>query len=245
MKKAHLLLITMMILFGVVTEARSDYTYSYEAIEYPGASGTRAEGINDSGQIVGSYTDSGGATHGFLYDGLQLFTPIDYPNAMSTVATDINNSGLIVGYYRDATNSLIRRGFLYNGTAFSSLHYPGAVYTYAEGINDSGHIVGYYQTYTEFRGFLYKDGTYTSLHYPDSLYTWAIGISNDGRIVGYYQLASGGQYGFMYDSSSYTHIDYPGGGTGMERMSTASTIRVTSSGIVRIARVSTGSFMMG
>ena len=211
MKKIYLLLITMLIVCGIVTEARSDYTYSYERIDYPGAEGTRAEGINDSGQIVGWYTDAGGANHGFLYDGLQSFTPIDYPNALNTVATDINGSGLIVGHYRDAKDSLIQRGFLYNGTTFSSLHYPGAVYSYAEGINDSGHIVGYYQTYTEFRGFLYKDGGYTSLHYPDSQDTWAMGINNSGKIVGYYQLAAGGRYGFVYDSGNYTQIDYPGG----------------------------------
>ena len=42
-------------------------TYTYIALDSPLApNGIDARGINDSGQIVGRYTDSGG-THGFMY----------------------------------------------------------------------------------------------------------------------------------------------------------------------------------
>jgi uncharacterized membrane protein len=40
--------------------------YTFVAIDFPGATRTTAHGINDSGDIVGSYVDSGGKTHGYL-----------------------------------------------------------------------------------------------------------------------------------------------------------------------------------
>jgi hypothetical protein len=38
---------------------------NYTTLDVPGSTFTWANGINDSGQIVGSYEDAGG-THGFL-----------------------------------------------------------------------------------------------------------------------------------------------------------------------------------
>ncbi len=66
------------------------------------AFGTYAQGINDAGQIVGFYADSGHIDHGFLYfDG--VFTTIDDPLGVNgTVVTGINNLGQVVGYYKDA-----------------------------------------------------------------------------------------------------------------------------------------------
>ena len=42
--------------------------------------GTVAQGINDRGQIVGYYYDSGGNQHGFLYNG-GTYTTLDVPLA--------------------------------------------------------------------------------------------------------------------------------------------------------------------
>src|SRR4051794_39418700 len=40
--------------------------YVFQTIDVPGASATAPQGINDAGQIVGFYRDSGGVGHGFL-----------------------------------------------------------------------------------------------------------------------------------------------------------------------------------
>ena len=66
------------------------------------AFGTYAQGINDAGQIVGYYIDSGHIDHGFVYyDG--VFTTIDDPLGVNgTAVTGINNLGQVVGYYKDA-----------------------------------------------------------------------------------------------------------------------------------------------
>jgi len=37
-------------------------------IDVPGSFGTTPNGINDAGQIVGTYTDSNGVQYSFLYD---------------------------------------------------------------------------------------------------------------------------------------------------------------------------------
>jgi hypothetical protein len=67
-----------------------------------GISGTFGFGINDMGQVVGSYLDNIFNNHGFLYSG-GVYTTLDVPLAEFTTATGINGSGQIVGYYTDAS----------------------------------------------------------------------------------------------------------------------------------------------
>ena len=78
--------------------------YTYTTIDDPLATnGTRAFGINASGQIVGTYQDNTGL-HGFLLSG-GTYTTIDVPSAATgeTFVTGINATGQIVGTYADAT----------------------------------------------------------------------------------------------------------------------------------------------
>jgi probable HAF family extracellular repeat protein len=104
-----------------------------------------ASGINNSGDIVGSYSDaSGNHQHGFLYTG-GIFTTIDVPGAPYTEAYGINDSGSIVGFYLDAERY---HGFLDAGGIFTTIDVPFAdtYATMAFGINDSGDIVGMSQS---------------------------------------------------------------------------------------------------
>jgi probable HAF family extracellular repeat protein len=72
-----------------------------------GAVSVQALGINNERDVVGSYTDTAGATHGFLYDqGKNTYTTIDDPNGIKgptamTVANGINDKGQVVGFYLD------------------------------------------------------------------------------------------------------------------------------------------------
>src|SRR5215471_16627464 len=90
--------------FGGVETAFADSIYSFTTIDVPGALSTNANGINDSGQIVGSFWD-GLNGHGFFLDVDGSFTTIDVPGASSTGASGINNSGQIVGSFVDATGA--------------------------------------------------------------------------------------------------------------------------------------------
>ena len=74
----------------------------YTSIEVPDAQTlTSAFGINDRGQIAGSYDDAGGRFHGFLRDQRGRFTRIDVPGAQATFLHRINDRGQAVGIYFD------------------------------------------------------------------------------------------------------------------------------------------------
>ena len=68
---------------------------------------------------------------------------MDYPGASQTYANGVNSAGMIVGQYVDASG--VYRGFVLNGTTYTSLYYPGTSYNDAIAINDAGSIVGFYE----------------------------------------------------------------------------------------------------
>jgi uncharacterized membrane protein len=64
--------------------------------DFPGAEATFPLGINDSGEIVGNWSD-GAVDHGFVFEPPDTFVSVDFPEATSTVLRGINNSGQICG----------------------------------------------------------------------------------------------------------------------------------------------------
>jgi hypothetical protein len=73
-------------------------------IAMAGASATQAFGLNDAGEVVGTYTTGAGnnaVTHGFTWMSGK-FTSVNYPKASSTTINGVNNEGDIVGFYTDA-----------------------------------------------------------------------------------------------------------------------------------------------
>jgi uncharacterized membrane protein len=90
---------------------------------------------------VGTYFDSTGTHHAFLYAG-GAFAFINVPNAVNTtMANGINNSGEIVGTFTSATEI---EGFLDDNGVFDTISFPGSSGTQLSGINDAGQIVGNY-----------------------------------------------------------------------------------------------------
>jgi uncharacterized membrane protein len=185
-------------------------TYTFNAINFPGATSADALGINDSGNIVGIYQDVYQdllRTRGFLYDSLGFHT-IDFPGISGEYPTislwDINNYGTIVA-----------DGYLYDSSGFHSIpgYYPyqGCCY----GINDRGDIVGNYRSsaddYSRTHGFLkggYDNGL-SSIDFPGASDTFPRGINNNGYIVGAYRDATG-LHGFLKDGIGFSTIDFPG-----------------------------------
>ncbi|HEY6946349.1 MAG TPA: glycoside hydrolase domain-containing protein [Candidatus Acidoferrum sp.] len=180
------------------------YSFTYTTIDYPGANGTSLNGINNLGQIVGSYGDPAtGLYHGFLYT-VGSFTNIDFPNASQTEAWGINNAGSIVGFYINQTGT---HGFLYQGGNYTGLDYPGAIYTEGFGINDDNQISGYYaDSLSVQHGFLYQGGTFTPLDYPGSTGTNAYWINGDAQIAGTAQNGGPGcAIAFLYAQGNFTN----------------------------------------
>jgi probable HAF family extracellular repeat protein len=179
---------------------------SFTTIDVPNATLTNVSGINNAGQIVGTY----GFFHGFLYSG-GSFSTIDVPMSAGTNARGINNAGQIVGTYFGGPH-----GFLYSGGSFATIDVPNAFPgSTASGINDAGQIVG---DYTDASG---RHGSFTAIDDPNAfpgplgLGTVATGINNAGQIVGFYYdrvlLPGGGAtsrpHGFLYSGGSFTTID--------------------------------------
>src|SRR5262245_163743 len=118
-------------------EGRSLLAVDILLVDVPGSTFTDINGINDSGQVVGSYT-AGGVTHGFVKSG-ESYTTIDVPGATSTAAWDINESGQVAGSY---VSGGVTRGFLLSGGVYTTIDVPGSTRTMPRGIGDSGQIVG-------------------------------------------------------------------------------------------------------
>src|SRR5277367_50118 len=155
---------------------------SYHLLDIPGGVVSECNGINASGQMVGTYEDKPGRIHGFLYNGKSVVT-LDFPNSNHTEAWDINNAGVIVGDYFDANNQ--RHGFLDKKGAFTTIDFPGALLTVAMGINSSGDVVGYYwDSSGNPHGFLLSKKAYTSIDYPKTKFSWTYGINDAGSIAG-------------------------------------------------------------
>ena len=178
--------------------------YTFTTIDYPGADETSIFGINNSGQIVGSYTDSTGQ-HGFILDGGN-FTTIDYPGAQYSYVRGINDSGQIVGSYTDSTG---QHGFILDGGNFTTIDYPGGWLSSVHGINDSGQIVGRYAD-SGYRGFLFDGGNFTRIHYSGALATSLYDINDSGQIVGYYYYPTRDRFGLLLNGGNFTTIDYLG-----------------------------------
>ena len=183
---------------------------TYKTVDDPlGVDGTEIYGVNNNGEVVGSYQDASDDTHGFIdVDG--TFTTIDVPSATSTVVVGVNDSGEISGYYHSSTGY---HGFIDVGGVITTLDDPSATAgTRAYGINNAGQVVGFY--YGEFNagapygnGFLYTNGTYATINDPGASINYqnnAYGINNLGEIVGFYQDTAGAVGGYTYDEYGYS-----------------------------------------
>lgn len=178
MKKIALLV--LLFVCGFISEAYPQ-TYQYSVIDYPGALWTSANGINNLGHIVGTYSD-GTNSHGFFYDGNEYVT-IDYPGGPFNYSLqDINDSGKMVGNYN--YNGLgSNNGFIFDGQVFTSFSFAGNTETSVNGVNDAGVVAGgYYDWPTNTsNGFLYDNGNFTI--FPDTMIF--SDVNDSGLIVGY------------------------------------------------------------
>jgi probable HAF family extracellular repeat protein len=178
-------------------------SYTFTTIDVPGSFSTDAAGINDMGQIVGSFTDASGQ-HGYLLsDG--SFTTIDVPGSFSTDAGGINNAGQIVGSFTDAifTPGNLGHGYLLSDGSFTTIDVPGSTdaATNARDINNVGQIVGRFANPSA-HGFLFKTvafllsgGNFTTIDVPGSTdaSTDAAGINDMGQII----VGAFGRHGFL------------------------------------------------
>ena len=146
--------------------------YHYTTISDPLATGgTSVLGINNAGEVVGTYVDASG-THGFTESG-GVFTTINDPSDPSyTQVKSVNDAGTLVGQYGI-------EGFIESGGVFTPITVSGE--TIPLGVNNSGTVVGYSFS-GSYSGFTYNGGTYV-VGPSGVLFE---GINSAGTIVGQY-----------------------------------------------------------
>jgi probable HAF family extracellular repeat protein len=123
-------------------------TYTLTDLGTLGGTFSIANGINASGQVVGTaYTSGDTAQHAFLYSGSGPMQDLGTFGGTFSQANGINNSGQVVGF-ADISGGT-RHAFLFSGIGpmqdLNDLIAPtsGWILNGAQGVNDLGQIVGY------------------------------------------------------------------------------------------------------
>ncbi len=169
----------------------------FAAVNFPGSSGTQAIGINDKGDVVGLYLDSGSVQHGFLKKG-KKYTSIDVTGDTSTEAWGINNAGQMAVFAINSSGSY--EGFVYNGKTFKKISDPnaGTSGTIVRDVNNKGDVAGaYFDSSGSEVGFLRHGGKYYDLKDPKANNnTRPDGLNDSLEVVGRYTPADGSNVGF-------------------------------------------------
>jgi len=133
-----------------------------------------AEGVNDSGTIVGQVI-VGGHQHAYSYTTAGVFTDLGMvPGGTTAAASSINASGQITG---NATVGVATHTFLYSGGTMTDIGPVGGLDNQGIAINSSGTIAGYTEDGPE-QAFTYS-GTATDYGQGE-----LFGINNAGTSVG-------------------------------------------------------------
>jgi probable HAF family extracellular repeat protein len=158
----------------------------------PSGSFSAAQGINDTGQIVGDINNQA-----VLWNGTTPTYLDTVGGATSSSATGINNTGQVVGW--GVTSSYNGYAMLWNGTTPTILGTLGGQTTQAYAINNNGEVVGAGSPSTppnSFHAIVWNGTTAIDLNNLVDLpsgYTLVLAkaLNNAGQIVGYYIDGSG------------------------------------------------------
>jgi hypothetical protein len=185
--------------------ANADGT-NIQEIKYPGATRTFCLGINDAGEITGTYTTAS-VQYGFTYNTkTKVFASTDF-----TATTGVNSAGAYSGTYYGVDG--VTAGYLAQPQAFklSEVVIPNDQRAVFWGVNNTGVAVGTYVDSGGTRhGLMYSAGTVSNIDDPNGP-TILLGINSSNQIVGHYFDGSGNPHGFEYVSGTFTEVPGPSG----------------------------------
>jgi probable HAF family extracellular repeat protein len=181
-------------------------------ILHPGGEWVTAYGLNDHGQVVGSFKKSSqDYEHAFTWDKATGWKNIEPQSMFSSRATDINNYGQISADFQGSAVRMEPNGLI------AQIGTLGSSNSRSTAINSSGHVVGMSPVDSlgwEQNSFLWKDGAIRNLNASDGVsgrqeYDWAYDISDAGLVVGYVSLGGRSRLGYLYDSNSDAITYFP------------------------------------
>jgi probable HAF family extracellular repeat protein len=166
-------------------------------ISIPGATSINPTGLNDSGQVVGSYTTASGASYPFVYSNGQAtelntspgfnaagLGTVGYPEAANLV---INDSGVIAGQTPVYVGTTLGSDLLIENKGVATNEgYPAPsianpynnFVVHVEGINNAGQVLVSAGT-----PIIFSNGAYTSIQ-TTSYTASAAAINNQGVVAG-------------------------------------------------------------
>jgi len=183
----------------------------------PGGSFSQAQGINDSGQVVGwSFLGGTSTTHAFLYTPGTVMQDLGTLGGGYSNGLDINNLGQVTGYSWTGGVTTYEHAFIYSsGTGMVDLNpLLGGYGSRGQGINNSGEVLGNYSIIgtagsTDTHPFLYTPGTGMQVlgTLPGGTYSHAQGINNLGQVVGDSDTAGGASHAFLYSNGKMIDLN--------------------------------------
>jgi probable HAF family extracellular repeat protein len=218
---------SILLVFSLLAFVVSAYAqFKFTSIDFPGGTLTTARGINNRGEIVGSYAIVP-PRHALLIRAGH-FIPLAPTTVLGTNTSEAfksNDRGDVVGQYIGDDGFF--HGFLLRKSkrvlttldpgVLTTLDFPGASDTYAFGINDSGTVVGYWDlldaggNVLANHGFTWKDGSFSEVNFPGSGDTSILGISARGDLVGAWDsgITSPIAHGFVCSKKQCSSFDVP------------------------------------
>ncbi len=193
------------------------YVYAngkYAPFNVPGATSTQLSGVNERGQIVGTYV-RGGTPYGFL-DTFGVIRKLVDPRVPTFTPLGINDRGQVLGGACQGSHACGPH-LLYSGGVFTDVTADGGGDSSLSGLNNRGQFVG------SFYGMLYRygfivgnDAGSTEIVYPNERWgTLAFGMNDLDQVVGLYKTTDGSMampqsHGFLYTSGAYFTVDARG-----------------------------------
>jgi probable HAF family extracellular repeat protein len=156
--------------------------------------GSYGTGINQSGDIAGMFTNSGGQGEAFIVVNGVMQALGTLQDSTWSSAYGINNSDQAAGYAQTGSGM---RGFVWSAqTGYSVLGTLGGINSYAMAINDSGQVAGHAQTASGYmHAALWNDGGVRDLGTLNGGNSYAYGLDNSGDVVG-----TSGSQAFLYQN---------------------------------------------
>ncbi len=142
----------------------------------PGATASQARAINNSGQIVGHFSDSSAVLHPFLWEK-GVFTALPQGLSGRAEASAINDNGTIVGYIPGnggGQPAMWERGQLTQIGVPPGL--PSFIGGFAFGVNNRGDVLLRAGSF-----YVWRKGVFTKL--PDFPFGWAYAINDSGAVA--------------------------------------------------------------